>query len=285
VRTGRLARWKNVWIAFVVCSSALSPSNVAAQGQAAQTQSPPGGAPSAPGGQSGPGGPGAAGQEERYTNLQVLPKDIKRPQLTEIMQSFTRSLGVKCDHCHMGDSPQSMDWADDDKDEKKNARDMMKLVRSINEAVSGLTKAEAPREQVTCVTCHRGLAKPPRPLGDILAEKAIGGGPDAAIAEYNRLHVEAGDAGQYDFREGALNAAARKLSDEKRLPDAIALLRKNAELFPKSSEVAAMLGTALLESGDTEGARAELQRALDLDPDNRFARGALERLKAKPAAP
>ena len=179
------------------------------------------------------------------------------------MQGFAQSLGVGCDHCHMGESMESMDWANDDKDEKKNAREMMRLVRTINEGLAALTKTDHPRAQVGCVTCHRGLPLPPRPLGDILADKALAGGPDAALAEYNRLHVETGDAGQYDFREPALNTAARRLRAEKRLPDAVALLRKNASLFPRSSEVAAMLGSTLAEGGDVEGARVELQRALD----------------------
>jgi tetratricopeptide (TPR) repeat protein len=171
--------------------------------------------------------------------------------------------------------------ANDDKDGKKSARAMMRMVRSINEAVEALPKTDHQRAAVACETCHRGLPEPPRPLGDILAEKALAGGPDAALAEYNRLHVEAGDAGQYDFRERALNTAARRLREQKRLPDAIALLRKNVSLFPNSSDTAAMLGMALAESGDVEGARSELQRALALDPDNRFARGPLERLKPR----
>jgi hypothetical protein len=229
--------------------------------------------------------PGAPGGPEQHKNLKILPKDIPRQQLGDIMQGFARSLGVGCDHCHMGETMQTMDWASDDKDEKKNAREMMRLVRSINEGLGALTKTDHPRAQVGCETCHRGLPLPPRPLGEILGEKALAGGPDAALAEYNRLHVEAGDAGQYDFRERALNTAARRLHDEKRLPDAIALLRKNASLFPRSSEVAATLGSMLVESGDTEGGRAELQRALEIDPNNRFAKGALDRLTAKPAVP
>jgi tetratricopeptide (TPR) repeat protein len=265
---------EGLWIAVTVGCVTVTAVALRAQG----------GAPPA-GGQRPPGATGAPAAQER--NLQILPKDISRQELGEIMQGFARSLGVGCDHCHMGESMEAMDWANDDKDAKKDAREMMRLVGTINERLSGLSKTDHTRAQVGCETCHRGLAVPPRPLGDILAEKALAGGPDAALAEYNRLHVEAGDAGQYDFRERALNTAARRLRDEKRLPDAVALLRKNASLFPRSAEVAAMLGSMLAESGEVEAGRAELQRALELDPSNRAAKGALGRLTGagKPPAP
>ncbi len=280
----RMRRWWGVLWLGAAAAVWVSAVTLGAQAGAPSSggQRPPGAAAGpAPAQGAAPGG----GQQQEPKNLQVLPKDISHQQLGEIMQGFARGLGVGCDHCHMGESMESMDWASDDKDEKKNAREMIRMVRMINERVAALTGTEHPREQVTCETCHRGLAEPPLPLGEILAAKALAGGPDAALAEYNRLHVEAGDAGQYDFRERALNTAARRLRDEKRLPDAIALLRKNASLFPKSSEVAAMLGSTLAESGDTDAARAELQRALELDPNNRFAKGALDKLKPKTPTP
>ncbi len=254
---GRLA--EVLWLAAAVGCVAATAVALGAQGGA-----PAAGGPRRPGAPGAAGAPGTPPAQER--NLQILPKDISRQELGDIMQGFARSLGVGCDHCHMGESMETMDWANDDKDAKKNAREMMRLVRTINEGLAGLTKTDHTRAEVGCETCHRGLAVPPRPLGEILAEKALASGPDAALAEYNGLHVEAGDAGRSRLREQALNTAARRLRDEKRLPDAIALLRKNASLFPRSADVAAMLGSMLAESGDVEGGRAELQRALEIDP-------------------
>ena len=48
-----------------------------------------------------------------------------------------------------------------------------------------------------------------------------------------------------------------------------------------------MPGSTLAESGDVDGGRAELQRALEIDPENRAAKGALGRLTGagKPPAP
>src|SRR5688500_19371611 len=36
-----------------------------------------------------------------FKNLQVLPPDITRDQLMATMRSFTRGLGVRCNHCHV----------------------------------------------------------------------------------------------------------------------------------------------------------------------------------------
>ncbi len=46
-----------------------------------------------------------------------------------------------------------------------------------------------------------------------------------------------------------------------------------------------MYGAALAESGDKAAAEAELMRALQLDPNNRMAKGALEKLKGGGQAP
>ena len=35
-----------------------------------------------------------------FHNLQVLPANITRDQLTATMRGFTAGLGVTCDHCH-----------------------------------------------------------------------------------------------------------------------------------------------------------------------------------------
>jgi hypothetical protein len=45
--------------------------------------------------------PPAQASTSQYKNLQVLPHDIPREQLIEIMRAFARSLGVRCNHCHV----------------------------------------------------------------------------------------------------------------------------------------------------------------------------------------
>ncbi len=38
---------------------------------------------------------------EAPKNLQVLPKDMPRPEVVKVMFRFTSALGVRCDFCHV----------------------------------------------------------------------------------------------------------------------------------------------------------------------------------------
>ena len=131
-------------------------------------QAPPGGAQGQAPAQRGGGG-GGRGAAPAPVNLQVLPKDTPRAQVIPVMQQFTMGLGVMCDHCHVpqaGAQPGAngqipMDFALDDKQEKKTARVMMKMVMDINARLgSELGKPAANVVQVQCITCHRGNVVP-----------------------------------------------------------------------------------------------------------------------------
>jgi hypothetical protein len=146
--------------------------------------------------------PASAQIPQTFTNLQVLPKDISRAQLVATMRGFAGALGVRCTHCHVGpDDLQGMDFGTDEKQNKQIARTMLRMVRSINaDFVSTLPAAE-PRQQVTCLTCHRRETKPPRSLPDLLLSTITARGVPAAIEQYQKLRAEMMDAGLYDFRE------------------------------------------------------------------------------------
>jgi hypothetical protein len=130
-------------------------------------QAPAGGAPGpAPGQRGGGGGRGPA---PAPVNLQVLPKDTPGAQVIPVMQQFAMGLGVTCEHCHApqaGAQPGAngqipMDFASDEKQQKKTARVMMKMVMEINAKLgSELGKPAANVVQVQCITCHRGSAIP-----------------------------------------------------------------------------------------------------------------------------
>src|SRR5919199_1066538 len=72
---------------------------------------------------------------ERFENLQVLPKDIPRDTLIQIMRAFSMGLGVRCQFCHVAvreDTAERLVFKSDDKVEKRKARVMMKMTREIN---------------------------------------------------------------------------------------------------------------------------------------------------------
>jgi hypothetical protein len=85
---------------------------------------------------------------EVFKNLQVLndtPSDLLLPS----MQFITSSLGVHCEYCHVEKA-----FEKDDKKPKQTAREMMRMMRAINdERFQG-------NQNVTCYTCHRGSPKP-----------------------------------------------------------------------------------------------------------------------------
>ena len=98
-------------------------------------------------------------------NAQVFPSDVGAERLRSTMVGFTRSLGVRCQYCHVGEEGEDFatwDFAADDKPTKDVARGMMEMTWQINTqalpAMEGLPTAEEWR--VTCWTCHRGATVP-----------------------------------------------------------------------------------------------------------------------------
>ena len=136
--------------------------------------------PAAPAG----GGQRAGGAEPApFKNLQVLPKDIPRPQLTQIMQGFNAALGVQCGYCHnfIGPGNAANDMAADEKTPKLVARVMMQMAGDINSRLASNIKKPADQlTRVTCATCHRGSAIPVDPPAP--AAPAPGGGAAPAAA-------------------------------------------------------------------------------------------------------
>lgn len=142
---------KNCWILSLVL----------VLGCTAMQQNPPAAAPAA---------------TSEFKNLQVLPRDIQRDELIATMRGFTRGLGVKCNHCHVvaaTEPKEQLDFPADDKEAKRIARVMLRMVGDINgnwmqrvEAAEGHPPA-APgtvaEMKVTCWTCHRGHEEPEAP--------------------------------------------------------------------------------------------------------------------------
>jgi cytochrome c553 len=105
------------------------------------------------------------GIEETPTNLKVLPKDFTGEQVHQIMHKWEAQLGVKCSTCHAADpklkGPNGrprLNFADDSKEEKRNARVMYQMTEDINK--NYVARIENSGDPVTCGTCHRGHLDP-----------------------------------------------------------------------------------------------------------------------------
>ena len=86
--------------------------------------------------------------EQHFKNIQVL-KNIPADQLIPSMQFIAASLGVECEFCHVEHANDK-----DDKKTKLTARKMITMMMAINQAnFNGDV-------EVTCYTCHRGVAHP-----------------------------------------------------------------------------------------------------------------------------
>src|SRR5262249_53222509 len=75
---------------------------------------------------------------DKFTNLQVLPKETSKADLMDVMKGFTAALGVRCTYCHVGEEKpglnafQGFKFDADDKVPKKVARAMMKMMADVN---------------------------------------------------------------------------------------------------------------------------------------------------------
>jgi hypothetical protein len=219
---------------------------------------------------------------EKFTNLQVLPKDMRRPELSALMRSYASALGVRCEQCHVGaEAPdfKGTDFASDAKESKRTARLMMKMVRTINEeSLPPLRPAAAVR--VECVTCHRGQ-KVPRTLEAEITEVLEQKGAAAAVARYRELRAAAYGRGGYDFGQGTLNQIGERLLKAGRAADALAILGLNREFFPDAPWVLYLAGEAHRALGQVDAARAAYERSAAIAPDNPMPG---RRLKELPAA-
>jgi hypothetical protein len=222
-------------------------------------------------------GPAAAQNDQRPVNLKVLPRDIPRDSLIQIMRGWSASLGVSCRYCHAPrEGSDELNFASDAKPEKDKARAMVTMTRSIN----GEHLPRVPDRRgvgVGCVTCHRGLPVPTT-LDRVLIAAADSGGGAAAVARYRQLRQEESLLGRWDFSEATVSDVARRLNAQGKRADAILLLEMGGELFPNSAAVDFQLGELYRAAGERDKAIARYRMSLQKNPQNTQARRRLDEL-------
>jgi len=249
-------------------------------------------------------------------NLQVLPKGSSQQDVLAVMQQFTRGLGVACTYCHVeqtaplltveeqqaaqaaaaanpqqagrgrgrgrGRGGPQMDFASDDRRQKKIARAMLAMTNDINAKIEAAVHASTaqPREavHVQCMTCHRGVTNPEQ-LSNLLRQTMLGKGEGAAVAQYRELRQRYLDTSAYDFREPVLLELGRESLATHKPDDAVAWLQLNVEFFPQSAASFVELAKAHVVKRDRDSAIADLTKALAIDPANADAKRQLRDLR------
>lgn len=224
--------------------------------------------------------PAAAQIPETFDNLQVLDPDISRGELVGIMRSFAGGLGVRCNFCHLGEDPNDLtgyDWASDEREVKGVARRMMQMVTDINEEHLPAAGRGSGIE-VACVTCHSGVRIPVQ-IGDLLLETLERDGIESALSEYRELRGEYYGRAAYDFGQGPLNTVSETLARRGELDHALAVIQVNVEYHADEPFPHALKAQILMQMGDTEGAVAAMERAVELAPESEQFRAMLERMR------
>jgi len=218
---------------------------------------------------------------EHPKNLKVLPADTGPEKLSAIMRGFSRSLGVRCQYCHVGQEVKplsSFDFASDANPNKDRARQMYKMLGMINAQLREFPRS-GPKVNMWCHTCHAGRPKPTTLVEELDVAYAKGGAA-AAVERYHELRTRYYGRGGYDFGERSLEEFGGGLLEKHDNDGAVAILKLNAETFPESGDAQETLGDAYSAAGRAELASGAYKKAVALDPHNGEAKAKLEKLEA-----
>ncbi|HEX4440081.1 MAG TPA: c-type cytochrome [Thermoanaerobaculia bacterium] len=223
---------------------------------------------------------------EHPKNLKALPADTGPEKLSAIMRGFTRSLGVRCQYCHVGQEGKPLstfDFASDANPNKDRARQMYKMLGVINAQLKDFPRS-GPKVNMWCNTCHAGRPKPTT-LGEELDLAYGKGGAAAAVDRYHELRTRYYGRGGYDFGERSLEEFGGGLLEKHDNDGAVAILKLNADMFPESGDAQESLGDAYAAGGKADLAASAYRKAVALDPHNGEAKTKLEKLEAPPKSP
>lgn len=219
-------------------------------------------------------------------NLQVLPDSIRGPRLGAVMRGFASALGVRCNHCHVGEGNDlsAYEFPRDDKNTKRIARVMIEMVQRINsddlEKLTSLGRSREQRIEVSCMTCHRGVPRPVM-IEDVVAQVIDSAGIDAATARYQTLREANYGGFAYDFTAGPLLHLGEQLSGRGKTSEAIRIVELAIELNGESANALFTLGNIQANAGDRHGAIDTFERGKELAPADfkRFFQMRIDRLR------
>lgn len=209
---------------------------------------------------------------EEPENLKVLPDDVKGAKLGSVMRGFASALGVRCEHCHVGEGSDltKFDFPSDEKATKRKARVMLQMVHAINQEhlpkLSDIEERASSALEVTCMTCHRSQSRPVM-LQDVLVESIKTDGIDAAEEKYRELREEYYGGFSYDFSAGALTGLGEQLGKEGDFESAIRFINIEIEMNGESPSVYYTLGGVQASANLVEDAIDSFSKGLEMAPD------------------
>lgn len=218
---------------------------------------------------------------EKPENLQVLPADWPGSRLRPVMTGFSRALGVRCSHCHVGEEGQPLstyDFASDANPNKDRARAMLNMLGMIGDELDKIEPSGDKRVNMWCHTCHRGRPRP-MTLGEEVSEVYRTNGIDSALVHLDYLRENFYGKGAYLFNEGALNELGYAVLGNDDIDGAIKIFKKNTEDYPESANVWDSLAEAHMKAGNSALAIEYYEKSLTLDPGNLNAVEMLKQLK------
>ena len=113
-------------------------------------------------------------------------------------------------------------------------------------------------------------------ISDIIGRILVTEGIESAISEYQRLKES--NNNQYKFNKWELNTLGNRLIKLEKFPEAIEIFKLNTASYPKYSSAFGGLGEAYRLNGNPDLAIENFKMALELYPDNNWAKRKLKQL-------
>ena len=185
------------------------------------------------------------------------------------MKTWTGDLGIRCQHCHVGQEGQPFsewDFPADDKPTKQRARDMFQMLGEINHrltVIPNLHRTGEPSPLATCGTCHRGIPRPRR-IDDVFEQTRATESLSAALTEYRELRTQYLASGSYDFSVRPLVRQARRQLEAKDPAGAQKVMDMALDLGLDGLMARMALVDIALAQGDRGAALGHLDKALAL---------------------